>query len=244
ALEKQWFDLSVEAEINDSEVIWNTRHGIYDLSRPVYQHLKEKEWRGRPLEVLMQRLLQMFVLPDLLDPRVVGTPESQLNVTLSGSDTLEPGSIISPADARQQPEIELVSFHDDTRLHTLVMVDLDEPFVEKQTFREQFHWVAANLPFSRLHTKAVIDASNVMLPYIPPHPAKGTPNHRYAFAVFEQGESGQEKLEGIDVSRDMVLRNFVSQHGLRLVGISFFRASWDESVDEVYREVLKAEPPS
>ncbi|KAJ2546947.1 mitochondrial 54S ribosomal protein YmL35 [Coemansia sp. RSA 1933] len=245
ALKKRWFDLAVDSEINDSEVLWNARRGNYDLNRPVYEHLKRNEWLGRPLEVLMQRLLQMFVLPDMLDPRVVGTPESQLNVNMPGCAVLEPGSKIKPAEALKQPELGLVTFHDDTRKHTLLMVDLDEPFEEEQSFREQFHWVVADVPFSKMQTKAAIDdKANVLIPYIPPHPAKGTPTHRYVFAVFEQGAGGQESLGTVDVSRDMVVRDFVSQHNLRLVGISFLRADWDETVDAVYRDVLKTEPPN
>ncbi|KAJ1797170.1 mitochondrial 54S ribosomal protein YmL35 [Coemansia sp. RSA 2399] len=245
ALKKAWFDLAVDAEINDSEVLWNARQGNYDLNRPVYEYLKKNEWLGRPLEILMQRLLQMFVLPDMLDPREVGAPESQLNVSMSGSAVLEPGSMVDPAEALKQPEIELVTFHDDTRQHTLIMVDLDEPFEEQQSFREQFHWAVADVPFSKMQSKAVInDETNVLLPYIPPHPARGTPTHRYVLAVFEQGQGGREKLGAIDVSRNMVVRDFVSQHSLRLVGISFFRASWSEAVDDVYRDVLKTEPPN
>ncbi|KAJ2001146.1 mitochondrial 54S ribosomal protein YmL35 [Coemansia thaxteri] len=246
ALKKKWFDLAVEADINDSEVLWNAKNGLFDLTRPVYLHLKEQAWRGRPLEILMQRLLQMYVLPDLLDPRDVGTPEAQLNLTLSGSPDLilEPGSIISPSDAREQLEIELVKFHEDSRLHTLVMVDLDEPLEAQQTFREQFHWVVANLPFSKSQSKANTADGLVLLPYIPPHPARGTPAHRYAVVLFEQGEGGLKRLEATNVSRDSVLRNFVAQHGLRPAGISFFRASWTEAVDDIYRDVLKQTPPN
>ncbi|KAJ1820015.1 mitochondrial 54S ribosomal protein YmL35, partial [Coemansia sp. RSA 2598] len=243
-LKKKWFDLAVESEIKDSEVLWNARNGKFDLSRPVYQYLKEKAWLARPLEVLMQRLLQMFVLPDLLDPRIVGTPEAQLNIAMSGESAIEPGVAIDPSKAREQLDIELVTFHEDTRLHTLVMVDLDEPFEEQQTFREQFHWVVSNLPFAMNQTKADIGAGNVLLPYIPPHPAKGTPTHRYAVVALEQPDNGQQRIDSADVSRDMVLRDFVAQHNLRTVGISFFRASWDESVDSVYREILNMPPPS
>ncbi|ORX64723.1 PEBP-like protein [Linderina pennispora] len=229
ALKKKYFDLAVEAEINDSE--------------PVYAHLKEQAWRARPLEILMQRLLQMYVLPDLLDPREVGIPQAQLNVALAEA-LLEPGSVIEPSEARKQPEIELTTFHEDTRLHTLVMVDLDEPHVEQQTFREQFHWVVANLPFSMSQTKTQISEGSELLAYIPPHPARGSPTHRYAFVAFEQPDGGKQRIENIEVSRDLVLREFAKQHHLRPVGLSFFRANWNESVDEVYRDVLKLAPPS
>ncbi|KAJ2158293.1 mitochondrial 54S ribosomal protein YmL35 [Coemansia sp. RSA 552] len=243
ALEKAWFDLAVESRINDGEVLWNARHGIYDLSQPVYRHLKQQAWRGRPLEILMQRLLQMYVLPDMLDPRVVGTPEAELSVSLADLPVIEPGVVVDPSAAREQPEIELVTLHDTPRLHTLVMVDLDEPYEEKRTFREQFHWVVANVPFSKDVTKADIGSGSVLLPYIPPHPAQGTPAHRYVFAAFEQADGGQRRIDGADVSRDMNVRDFVSANDLRTAGLSFFRASWTEAVDEVYRDVLGQSPP-
>ncbi|KAJ2374807.1 mitochondrial 54S ribosomal protein YmL35 [Coemansia sp. RSA 2607] len=244
-LKKRWFDLAVESEIRDSEVLWNAKMGKFDLSRPVYQHLKQKEWLARPLEVLMQRLLQMFVLPDLMDPRVVGIPESQLKISMSNAmEAIEPGVVIDPKDAREQLGIELVTFREESRLHTLVMVDLDEPFEEQQTFREQFHWVAANLPFSMTKTKADFAEGDVLLPYIPPHPAKGTPTHRYAVVAFEQSDAGQTRISGVEASRDMVLHEFAAKHKLRPVGISFFRATWNESVDEVYRDILNLPPPS
>ncbi|KAJ1933633.1 mitochondrial 54S ribosomal protein YmL35 [Linderina macrospora] len=243
ALKQKYFDLAVEAEINDSEVLWNVRQGNFDLSKPVFVHLKEKAWHARPLEILMQRLLQMYVLPDLLDPREVGIPSAQLNISLA-EEPLEPGSAIEPGMARKQPEIELATFHEDTRLHTLVMVDLDEPHVEQQSFREQFHWVVANLPFSMTQTKAQLSEASELLSYIPPHPARGSPTHRYAFVAFEQADGGKQRIENAEVSRDLVLREFAKQHSLRPVGLSFFRATWDESVDEVYRDVLKLAPPN
>ncbi|KAJ1966176.1 mitochondrial 54S ribosomal protein YmL35 [Dipsacomyces acuminosporus] len=246
ALKQKFFSLAVEAEINDSEVLWNARRGNFDITRPVYLHLKEQAWRARPLEVLMQRLLQMFVLPDLLDPRDVGTPEAQLNISLPGSSEspIEPGIVIDPKDARDQLDVELVTFHDEPRLHTLVMVDIDEPLAEQQTFREQFHWVVANVSYSKTKTKAEANEGDMLLPYIPPHPARGSPTHRYAVVAFEQGEGGQKRIEGVDVSRDLVLREFAAQNELRPVGISFFRANWSESVDEVYRDILKLPAPS
>ncbi|KAJ2799432.1 mitochondrial 54S ribosomal protein YmL35 [Coemansia guatemalensis] len=242
-LKKEWFDLSVESKINDGEVLWNADQGNYDLSQPVYQYLKEREWRGRPLEILMQRILQMFVLPDMLDPRDVGTPEVQLNIAASGSSVIEPGAVIEPASAREPLEVELVSFREDLRLHTIVMLDLDEPCEEQQSFREQFHWVVTNLAFSKDQNKADLSAGTELLPYIPPHPAHGSPTHRYVVVALEQSNDGQSRLDSADVSRDMVMRDFIAEHDLRVVGISFFRSSWDESVDEFYRDVLKQAPP-
>ncbi|KAJ2712934.1 mitochondrial 54S ribosomal protein YmL35 [Coemansia spiralis] len=246
-LHKAWFDLAVESKINDAEVLWNARRGNYDLAQPVYQHLRQQAWSGRPLEILMQRLLQMFVLPDMLDPRFVGTPEAQLNVTLAdgSGEAIEPGSIVDPAAAREEPQIALVTFHDEPRLHTLVMVDMDEPCEETQSFCEKLHWAVANLPFARSQPVAEAASGTVLLPYLPPHPAHGTPAHRYVFAVFEQGDAGQARIDGsaIDVGRATTVRELVEAHGLRPVGLSFVRAAWNESVDSVYRDVLGQPAP-
>ncbi|KAJ1831463.1 mitochondrial 54S ribosomal protein YmL35 [Coemansia sp. RSA 2711] len=242
-LQQKWFDLAVESRINDGEVLWNARQGNYDLSQPVYQHLKREAWRGRPLEILMQRLLQMYVLPDMLDPRVVGTPESQLHISLGGQPAIEPGSAVDPADARAPPAVELVTFDETPRLHTLAMLDLDAPCEAEQTFREQFHWIVSNLSFSLGASKADVASGTELLAYVPPHPAHGTPAHRYVVVALEQGDGGQSRVDGAEVSRDMTMREFVAEHGLRVAGISFFRAAWNESVDEVYRDVLGQPAP-
>ncbi|KAJ1760474.1 mitochondrial 54S ribosomal protein YmL35 [Coemansia sp. RSA 2167] len=242
ALKKAWFDLRVESRINDGEVLWNARNGRFDLTEPVYEHLKQNEWQGRPLEILMQRLLQMFVLPDMLDPRFVGTPESQLNLQLARG-VVEPGSVVDPSSAKERPGIELMTFHDEPRLHTIVMVDLDEPCEAEQTFREQFHWIVSNVSASKMQNTADLDKGTELLAYVPPHPAHGTPMHRYVVAVLEQPEDGQQRLDSAQVSRDMNMRDFVTEHSLRVVGLSFFRAEWNESVDDVYRDVLKQAAP-
>ncbi|KAJ1853620.1 mitochondrial 54S ribosomal protein YmL35 [Coemansia sp. RSA 1822] len=242
ALKKKWFDLRVESRINDGEVLWNARNGRFDLTEPVYEHLKQNEWQGRPLEILMQRLLQMFVLPDMLDPRFVGTPESQLNLKLE-QGVVEPGSVVDPASARERPGIELMTFHDEPRMHTIAMVDLDEPCEAEQTFREQFHWIVSNVRASKMQNTADTGAGTELLEYVPPHPAHGTPMHRYVVAVLEQPNNGQQRLDSARVSRDMTMRDFVTEHSLRVVGLSFFRAAWTESVDDVYRDVLKQAAP-
>ncbi|KAJ2842978.1 mitochondrial 54S ribosomal protein YmL35 [Coemansia brasiliensis] len=123
------------------------------------------------------------------------------------------------------------------------MLDLDEPHEAEQTFREQFHWVVTNISFSKLQVKADIASGTELLPYIPPHPAHGTPKHRYVVVALEQGNSGQERLEKAEVSRDMTLRDFIKEHDLHPVSASFFRSSWNESVDEVYSNVLKMPSP-
>ncbi|KAJ2759562.1 mitochondrial 54S ribosomal protein YmL35 [Coemansia nantahalensis] len=183
----------------------------------------------------------------MLDPRFVGTPEAQLNVTLDDGSgaAIEPGSVVDPAAAREEPKVELIAFHDEPRLHTLLMVDLDEPCEETQSFRENLHWAVANVPLSRSQSAVGAGSGTVLLPYLPPHPAHGTPAHRYVFAAFEQGDGGQAQIDAsaAAVDRATTVRELVEAHGLRPVGLSFVRAAWNESVDSVYRDVLGQPAP-
>lgn len=37
--------IEIEAWINDPETRWKAKNGLGDLSKPVYRHMAEKEWR-------------------------------------------------------------------------------------------------------------------------------------------------------------------------------------------------------
>ena len=47
----------------------------------------------------MQRIKQMHVVPDAIDPKALGIPSAQLDLTLTGWNDnmpIEPGSIVLP----------------------------------------------------------------------------------------------------------------------------------------------------
>jgi len=74
------------------------------------------------------------------------------------------------------------------------------------------------------------------LPYIPPHPPKGTKYHRYTVAVLEQ--PSQIDVNQVKAERVMNVREFVKDYNLTVRGASFFREVWDENVTEIYQEIL------
>jgi large subunit ribosomal protein L35 len=84
--------------------------------------------------------------------------------------------------------------------------------------------------------------ANARVPYIPPHPANGTPYHRYCVFLFENPNPTAE----VDVSQAMIdasrsefdLRKFVTEHGFKTDqagGAHFWRQVWDPTVSEIYR---------
>lgn len=82
--------------------------------------------------------------------------------------------------------------------------------------------------------------------YIPPHPQKGTPYHRYVILLLPQ-ESTTERLTipvPTDVERaNFNVREFSEKYGLdgsKGGAAHMWREVWDEQVSDIYAETLSA----
>ncbi|KAF8584930.1 PEBP-like protein [Ramaria rubella] len=261
--------LQVQSEINLPEVRWAFRIGKceslpYSFLRPVYRHLAEQKWRGEgTLDLLMERLHQMNVIPDLLPtlhptldlriqfPSAHPSPRTALHRARENADfaSITPGAFLLPAQTRNPPRMAATAFqHTDTRLYTLLLVDPDVPDERTGSFQTFLHWMQPNIPISgarRFHKLA----PTPHLPYIPPHPQRGTPYHRYVLLLLPNPEptralpipvpSDAQRL-GFDV------RAFVGEWGLDRVqggGAHMWREVWDEEVSVLHRDVLKVPEP-
>ncbi|GAA5836809.1 hypothetical protein JCM3766R1_006270 [Sporobolomyces carnicolor] len=234
--------LEVEAWSNDPETRWNANNGQADLSKPVYRHLAERKWRKEgDLAILMQRVTQMSVTPDLL-PEIV--PQADLRIQIA-QEQIVPGVFTKPADTREGIEISAQVFHADERLYTLLLVDPDVPDELNQSFTNFAHWIVPNIPLSAT-SPSVLPLSSLpsTLPYIPPHPQNGTPYHRYTVLLFAQPENAKLELSEHEIERlDFDVRDFAAAHKLEAKGVSFFRQKWDQSVSKIYEEVLQQPEP-
>ncbi|GAA5828153.1 hypothetical protein JCM5353_007807 [Sporobolomyces roseus] len=238
ALEK----LEVEAWSNDPETRWKANNGQADLSKPVYRFLAERKWRKEgDLAILMQRVTQMSVTPDLL-PEIA--PEADVRIRI-GSEQIVPGVFTSPADTREAIEVSAQVYHADERLYTLLLVDPDVPDELNQSFTAFAHWIVPNIPLSASSPSALpLDSLSSTLPYIPPHPQNGTPYHRYTVLLLAQSENAPLSLNEHEIERlDFDTRDFVAQHKLDAKGVSFFRQKWDKSVSKIYEEILQQPEP-
>ncbi|BGP49283.1 mitochondrial 54S ribosomal protein YmL35 [Rhodotorula kratochvilovae] len=235
--------IEVEAWSNDPETRWRAKHGQGDLSKPVYRHLAERAWRkDGDLAILMQRVTQMHVTPDLL-PEIKPVADVRLQVA---GQTIEPGVFTKPADTREGFDVSVQVYHPEERLYTLLVVDPDVPDEFNQTFTTFAHLLIPNIPLSAT-TPQPLSLSSLpsLLSYVPPHPQAGTPYHRFTTLLLAQPAGGAplSLAEGSVEREAFDVRAFVRQHGLSAQGVSFFRQKWDESVSKIYEEVLQTPEP-
>ncbi|KAJ3851842.1 phosphatidylethanolamine-binding protein [Lentinula lateritia] len=203
SLRKKYQILSVQSQINMPSVRWTVNNAQLDPWNPAHLHLAEQRWRGQgALDLLMERIHQMHVVPDLL-PGV--HPSLDLHVTVpyplnkqfkrsmkSGGKSIvgvEPGSFLSPTQTARAPGLWAHAWHSDVRLYTMVMLDPDVPNEETRTFTTYLHWMKPNIPVSAVaEPRAFISPSllNSHTTYVPPHPQQGTPYHRYTILLLPQ----------------------------------------------------------
>ncbi|KIK67118.1 hypothetical protein GYMLUDRAFT_851474 [Collybiopsis luxurians FD-317 M1] len=210
-LRKKHHIVSVQSQINLPSTRWTVANAQFDPTIPAHRHLAEQRWRGEgALDLLMERLHQMHIIPDLL-PGI--HPSLDLHVTVpyplhkqfkrsvksGGKSTLgvEPGSFLSPTQTARAPGLWAHCWHLDVRLYTMVMLDPDVPDEENQSFTTYLHWMKPNIPISALtlpRGHIPFSLLNSHTAYIPPHPQQGTPYHRYTILLLPQPAKSQYSL--------------------------------------------------
>jgi len=158
---------------------------------------------------------------------------------------VEPGVFLVSEQTRKQPTLYASVFHQDVRLYTLLMVDPDVPDSDKQSFTTYLHWLQPNIPLSCI-TRS-IEISEGHTPYIPPHPQRGTPYHRYVLLLLPQPSPTESiRVPTLSDRLHFNVREFMTQHGLEGGtggGAHMWRQVWDEGVSQIYATVLGREEP-
>ncbi|RDB29152.1 54S ribosomal protein L35, mitochondrial [Hypsizygus marmoreus] len=268
--------LEVQAGVNLPEVRWRVANAMADMSQPVHRHLMEQRWRSEGgLDLLMERIHQMKVVPDVLPdlrPAIdvhltARTTYRQAKETSKRHIAVEPGTYLLPEQTIEPPHLYANVFHTDTRLYTMLLVDPDVPDEERQSFRTFLHWMKPNIPLSATHQTRIADL-NDHTPYIPPHPQRGTPYHRYVLLLLPQPplaassytrNAEARAMPGVSTSvaleipavaaedrRDFDVRAFAQRWGLdgaKGGGAHIWREVWDEKVSRIYRAILKEPEP-
>ena len=84
-------------------------------------------------------------------------------------------------------------------------------------------------------------AADSHTPYIPPHPQRGTPYHRYVSLLLPQASELSIPIIPDDARLGFNVREFMSEHSLDGSvggGAHMWREVWDEAVSRIYRDVL------
>ncbi|KAJ7321538.1 phosphatidylethanolamine-binding protein, partial [Mycena albidolilacea] len=155
------------------------------------------------LDLLMERLHQMNIIPDVLP---VPHPSVDLHVTTRLMPEHFESLMNAPSTRSKRssraitcvffstavdncstqtcvpPKLYANVFHTDVRLYTMLLVNPDVPDPENQTNTTFCHWHKPNIPLTTTHMGR-IPLLNTHMRYVPPHPQRGTPYHRYALLL-------------------------------------------------------------
>ncbi|ESK95585.1 hypothetical protein Moror_12659 [Moniliophthora roreri MCA 2997] len=268
--------LEVQSEVNLPSVRWAVANAMADTTKRSHRHLVEQRWRGDgKLDLLMERIHQMHVCPDVL-PVIHPSVDLDVNVKPPVSEVpltgparrfflVEPGSFVTSLQTLKPPTLFPHVFHADTRLYTMLMVDPDVPDEANQTFTTYLHWLKPNIPLSATH-RGPITHLNTHTRYIPPHPQRGTPYHRYTILLLPNPPKTSYSLNteataprGVPTSKTLDIpvvsdkerlgfnvREFVKKWGLNAAmggGYHMFREVWDEHVTHIYEAILGQSEP-
>jgi large subunit ribosomal protein L35 len=232
-----------------------------DLNKPIYRYLAERKWKAARRLVLMQRITQMNVTPDVL-PRIEPTVDVKLAFippsTLSKrsqepSNTtkgirsgdfhyIQPGDYVDSLMSENPCWLNVQSFQRGERLVSIAVIDSDVPNLAKDGFDYRCHFLASNIPINPtqriINLSSLSPATQLLLPWISPHAQKGSPYHRLSVFILQQKDNIPIDIgmASKHVQADgFKLRSFVDRHRLQAIGAHLFRTKWDEGTAEVMR---------
>jgi large subunit ribosomal protein L35 len=178
----------------------------------------------------------MKVVPD-----VIPNCDPALDVKISfGKKAVQPGDFVESHVSENPCQLTLQTFDRGEKLVAVAIVDPDVPNPETDSFGSRCHFLATNITISA--TQPLVDlaklsaATQILLPWLPPHAQKGSPYHRLSIIVLQQKDNIPIDLEVArkKVQRDgFSARSFMSRHMLSAISASLFRTQWDNSTAAV-----------
>ncbi|GES59759.1 mitochondrial large ribosomal subunit YmL35 [Aspergillus terreus] len=241
AMELHLDHLKILADANDPLVKKKFEDGQGDMSKPIYRYLADRKWREYRRKILVQRITQMKVIPDVL-PHCDPIVDTKLYF---GRNMVQPGEFVNSQESTSAPKLDVQLFDRGEKLVTIAVVDPDVPNVEKDGFDYKTHYLAVNIPISATSTKVDLSKlsteSQVVLPWLPPVAQKGSPYHRLSLFVMEQKGSQPLDFAAVkakETDRDnTLLRTLQARYHLKPIGAHLFRTQWDETMEAVMKQL-------
>ncbi|KAJ5764318.1 hypothetical protein N7533_002999 [Penicillium manginii] len=224
--------LKIHADINDPPS---------DMSKPIYRFLADRKWREYRRKILVQRITQMNVIPDVL-PHCDPVVDTKLYF---GKRQVQAGDYVLANVSTSAPKLDVQMFESGEKLVTIAVVDSDVPNVEADSFDYKTHYLAVNVPISAVNTKIDLgqlsEDSQVVLPWLPPVAQKGSPYHRLSVLIMEQKDAQALDFAAVkakEADRDnTLLRTIQARYHLKAIGAHLFRTQFDETTLEVMNQI-------
>ena len=208
------------------------------MTRPIYRFLADRQWRQQRRLILMQRINQMHVVPDAI-PYIDPTAEVELAF---GRRKVQPGDFVDSQLSEAPPRLDVQVFDKGERLISIIVVDLDVPNVETDSFDSRCHFLAVNIPVSPVSSSVSLsglsEGTQIIRPWLPPHAQKGSPYHRLAVLIYEQNSGKKWEVDEIEKlatrgNSKFKLRSFTRNYQDQPIGVQLFRTIWDENTAAV-----------
>ncbi|KAI9678629.1 MAG: hypothetical protein M1817_005686 [Caeruleum heppii] len=229
-------ELKILADINDPMIKKRFEDGDGDMSKPIYRYLANKQWRSYRRPLLMQRITQMNVTPDII-PRMNPTADVRLAF---GRRNVQPGDFVDSRVSEQPGKLRVQVFDKGERRISVAVIDPDVPDLATDRFGYRCHYLAVNIPVSPTSPAVPLsrpsETSQMVMPWLPPYVQKGMPYHRLAVFVLEHPshhELDASSLKETSRRDGFNLRSFVDKHHLRPIGVGLFRSQWDEGTASI-----------
>ena len=212
------------------------------MDRPIYRYLADRKWREYKRKLLMQRLSQMYIVPDLLSHL---DPTAQVSLGF-GRRNVQPGEFVDSRVSEIPARLNVQVFDKGERLVSILVVDADVPDERNDSFTTRCHFLAVNIPLSPTATSIPLSKlkkeEHVVHSWLPPYAEKGAPYHRLAVFVMQQNEDAEKGAilntqalrENSKLQREgFKIRGFMDKKPLNPIGMHLFRCRWDEGTDGV-----------
>jgi large subunit ribosomal protein L35 len=201
-----------------------------DMTKPIYRYLADRKWREYQRKIIVQRIEQLAIVPDVL-PFFEPTADVRLAFR---TRKVQPGEFVDSRISEVPARLKVQVFDKGERLVTVVVIDSDVPVIGKDGFSSRCHYLAANIPLSPTETSLPLSkASDEQLvhPWLLPFAQKGSPYHRCSVFVLQQ-EPGKTldtaSLREQIKRKGFSLRSFVDKYNVTPIGMGIFRSIWDE----------------
>lgn len=205
------------------------------MNKPIYRFLADRKWREYRRKVLVQRITQMKVVPDV-------TPHCDPSVDIKinfGRKNVQPGDFVDSAVSEYPCQLNIQTFEKGSSLITIAVVDPDVPNLETDTFDSRCHFLATNIqitPTTPHVDLAKLAEDQILVSWLPPTAQKGSPYHRLSVIVLQQKDNipidKTVAVKNID-KENFLTRKFITRHMLSPIGATLFRTQWDENMGKV-----------
>lgn len=210
------------------------------MTKPIYRYLARRKWESMAYKILVQRVEQFHVTPDVLpefDPKI------DVQLTFRGLKVL-PGEIVDSLVTESPPNLRLQVFDSKQHLISIVVMDSDVPDPENDAFTSRLHFVASNIPINSLTKNVSLSrvskqpSEQLAVPWLPPTAQEGAPYHRLSIWVLKQKQNQPldvKKLQEFwqDRRDGFTLKKFMAKHDVHPIGFNIFRSQWDAHTRQV-----------